>query len=103
MRPDAWFVYRLGERVLVGLLEYDRGTERGDGRWRDKLIAYDALFAGPRLRETTGYVNARVLVVCPAERRRDRLADLIGSHAPEGLAARFWLAAQTVLDRPDLA
>lgn len=92
VRPDAWFILSLEQAVLVGLVEVDRGTERGDRRWREKLGAYGALFAGERLPAVTGYVNARVLVVCPDARRRDRLAELVGQHAGPGLAERFWLA-----------
>ncbi len=107
VRPDAWFVYRLGQRegaesVLVGLLEFDRATERGGRRWLEKLAAYQVLFSGERLREATGYVRARVLVICPTSARRARLADLIAREAAPDLAQRFWLADRTVLNRPDL-
>lgn len=107
VRPDARFVLRLGraggrEAVLVGLAEADRGTERGEKRWGEKLEAYGSLFAGDRLRDATGYVNARVLVVCPDVRRRDALAALIARRADPALAARFWLGARDALERPDL-
>ena len=107
VRPDAWFVHRLGEQdgretVLVGLLEFDRATERGERRWSEKLIAYRSLFFGPRLQDVTGYVKARVLVVCPDHRRRGQLADLIAEKAEPLLAQRFWLAARAGLDAPDL-
>jgi hypothetical protein len=102
VRPDAWFVYGLGERVLVGLVEVDRGTERGDWRWKEKLVAYEALYGSDRLNEVTGYVNARVLVVTPDTRRRDRLAEFIGAHAASGIASRFWLAECLVLRQRDL-
>jgi len=85
LRPDAWFVYRLGER-----------------RWSEKLDAYRSLFSGPRLRETTGYVQARVLVVCPTAARRRNLADLIARKAEPPVADRFWLAESALLDRPEL-
>ena len=106
-RPDAWFVYRLGqhkgrEAVLVGCLELDRATERGERHWAEKLVAYRSLFSGDRLREATGYVNGRILVVCPDARRRERLADLVAERADPELALRFWLADRTVLDRPGL-
>ncbi len=87
---------------LVVLVEYDRDTERGETRWREKLATYGALFAGPRLREVTEYVNARVLVICQDERGRDRLAALITSQAPAVLAARFWLTTRATLDEPGL-
>jgi len=101
-RPDAWFLYRLRERTLVGLLELDRGTERGSRRWGEKLQAYEALFASSRLREVTGYANARVLVVTFSARRRDLLANLIAKHAKTELAGRFWLAERSVLKSYDL-
>jgi len=97
VRPDAWFVLRLGRTVLVGLVEVDRGTERGDRRWREKLDAYGALFAGGRLPAVTGYVNARALVITPDARRRDQIAVFIAD-APKGLASRFWIAEHSVLN-----
>ena len=102
VRPDAWFAYRMGKVVLVGLVEADRGTERGDRRWREKLDAYAALYAGAALREATGYVNARVLVLCPDARRRDGLAELIGRE-DGGLANRFWLAERSALSFSQLS
>ena len=108
VRPDAWFIYRLGEQggreaVLAGLAEVDRATERGGRRWSEKLAAYSVLFAGPRLRETTGYVKARVLVVCSTEARRAGLADLIARTAEPSVAERFWLAERSALGQPDLS
>lgn len=103
VRPDAWFVYRLDGIVLVGLVEVDRGTERGDRRWGEKLAAYGALFADrAALTAATGYVNARVLVLTSDERRRDRLAILIAERAEQALVDRFWLAGSNVLERLDL-
>jgi len=103
LRPDAWFVYRVGRRdgrdaVLVGLVEVDRGTERGDRRWQEKLAGYEALFAGGRLQEATGYVNARVLVITPDQARRERLAALLHRNAAPAIQARFWLAERAVLE-----
>ena len=63
--------------MLVGLVEVDRGTERGDRRWQEKLEAYAALFAGGSLQAATGYRNARILVVTSDARRRDQLAAFI--------------------------
>ncbi len=108
VRPDAWFVLRLGQVVLVGLVEVDRGTERGDRRWREKLDAYAALFAGGCLPGVTGYINARVLVLTPSQVRRDALARFIAAQMREsslstGLAERFWLADQSLLTEGDLA
>ena len=102
VRPDAWFVLRLERPVLVGLVEVDRGTERGDRRWREKLEAYGALFAGGRLPAVTGYVNARVLVIAPDARRRDHLQALVEEHAPALLASRIWLGSHPELDDSSL-
>ena len=105
VRPDAWFALRLSisekRTVLVGLVEVDRGTERGDRRWKEKLDAYGLLYSGTTLREVTGYVNARVLVVTPCVHRRDRLAAFIGQEGC-ALAPRIWLAERSVLSRTDL-
>ena len=103
VRPDSWFVLRLPKAVLVSLVEVDRGTERGDKHWREKLAAYEALFASGRLPGVTGYTNARVLVVCPDARRRDGLAALIAGLAAPSLAGRFWLAECSVLEQADLS
>ena len=106
VRPDAWFVLRLthgdNPTVLVGLIEVDRGTERGNRHWQKKLVAYEALFAGDRLRETTGYRNARVLVTTLGEVRRDGLATCLASGASSALASRFWLTTQAALDQDGL-
>ena len=103
VRPDAWFAYRMGKVVLVGLVEVDRGTERGDKRWGEKLDAYEDLFANrPALAAATGYINARVLVLCPDERRRDTLADLIDRDADPVMMGRIWLVVRDVLDHPHL-
>jgi len=112
VRPDAWFVYKVKPAqddgkptVLVALVEVDRGTERGERHWGEKIAAYEALLAGDALRTATGYMNARVLVITPDERRRDHLACLIaeGAESNAVFAARFWLAEQTVLDGCGLA
>lgn len=103
VRPDAWFVYqvRLAEdggrpTVLVALAEVDRGTERGERHWGEKLAAYGTLFAGNALKEATGYVNARVLIVTPDAQRRDHLAGLI-TKTTSTLASKFWLVEQAAL------
>lgn len=109
VRPDAWFVYSLGRRenreaVLVGLVEVDRGTERGDKRWQEKLAAYESLFSGEALRAATGYVNARVLVVAPDGRHRDRLAGLIATVGSQTISpmtvSRFWISDWLMLNTP---
>jgi hypothetical protein len=102
VRPDAWLVYRVGDSVLVGLLEVDRGTERGSRRWQEKLAAYELLFQRGALRALTGYVNARVLIVTLHARRRDGLADFVAEHASPGLAGRFWLADRSTMNTPDV-
>lgn len=102
VRPDSWFVLKVGEAVLVGLVEVDRGTERGTKRWQEKIAAYTALFHSSRLKETTGYQYARVLVLTPSISRRDNLATLLATHAPADLVSRFWLADQTILQQPTL-
>lgn len=101
-RPDAWFVYRVGEQkgreaVLVGLVEVDLGTEHGDKRWLEKLMAYDALFSSGSLRTATGYVNARILVIVPNARRRDQLSGFIAKQAG-ATPPRVWLATRADLD-----
>lgn len=113
-RPDAWFVYQIGWHppgpeqsgslplVLVGLTEIDRGTERGNVRWGEKLDDYRALFGGIALRSATGYRNARVLVFVPDARRRDSLAELLmtlirDKGYPPRLRERFWLAEHEFL------
>ena len=101
VKPDCWFVLRLGKAVLVGLVEVDRGTERGERRWREKVEGYAALFAGGELPKVTGYINARVLVVAPTERRRDQLAAFV-QDVGGGFASRFWFAEQSVLQEANL-
>lgn len=101
VRPDAWFVLRLQKAVLVGLVEVDRGTERGERRWREKLAAYEELFASGCLSAVTGYVNARVLVVTPNPKRRDQLSEVIEA-ASSRLSSRFWISERAVLEGKSL-
>ena len=101
-RPDAWFVYGFGKRVLLGLVELDRGTERGGTRWLEKLAAYGTLFQTGKLKEATGYSRARILVVVPNAARRDALANLIHNVSSSGLAERFWLAERSCLEQPEM-
>ncbi len=100
MRPDAWFIFQLGNAKLVGIVEVDRGTERGDKRWKEKLLAYDNLYRSPCLKNATGYDNARILTFTPTERRRDALASLIARHAKSDMTHRFWFADMRVLQEP---
>lgn len=124
VRPDAWFVLEIPpqntqkysredekrSQVLIGLVEVDRGTERGRSRWSEKVDAYAALFLSGRLTELTGYRRARVLVICKNEARRDTLAGLIAELAgtielPQSggsLASRFWLTTVTTLESAQL-
>ncbi len=105
VRPDAWFVYGLREPGnLVGLVEVDRGTERGRTRWAEKFVAYTALFSSNRVLEVTGQKQARVLVVTPNATRRD----MLGLWLSEWLSHvdlppdRFWLAEKAALGDVDL-
>lgn len=102
VRPDAWFVLRLQEVVLVGLVEVDRGTERGDRRWQEKLTTYEALFENGDLAAVTGYVNARVLVITPNAGRRDWIAGFIADQNGPA-TSKFWIAASDVMTVPSLS
>ncbi|MBB6053963.1 hypothetical protein HNQ39_005810 [Armatimonas rosea] len=107
LKPDAWFVFEITQKerplVLVGLVEVDRGTERGKTRWAEKLTRYHALFSSDKLLEHTGYKNARVLVLCPDDARRERLAALIAELAgDERLAGKFWLITVPALNQTGL-
>lgn len=99
-RPDAWFVYQLKAgvppTVLVGLVEVDRATERGDRHWSQKVAAYAGLFASGALKEAIGYHRARVLVVTPSQERCDVLLQIIETlcetqRLPLETRERFWL------------
>jgi DNA-binding CsgD family transcriptional regulator len=109
--PDAWFIYQVragaSPTMLVGLVECDRGTERGQVRWEEKLVGYLRLFRGDALRRTTGYERARVLVLTLTIERRERLSELIArfdrEHGLSGeLSRRFWLVEQAALQTPSL-
>lgn len=105
VRPDAWFVYGLRDPgKLVGLVEIDRGTERGQSRWAEKFAGYARLFAGNRILEVTGQKQARVLVITPDATRRDTLAGWLRDWLGEaGLPPdRFWLAEKAVMGNVDL-
>lgn len=105
VRPDAWFVYQVkpaqnGSKptVLVAFVEVDRGTERGERHWGEKLAAYAALFAGDALKKTTGYVNARILVITPDTRRRNHLEGFISENATS-LTFQFCLTQVSALSQ----
>ncbi|MEP6754819.1 MAG: replication-relaxation family protein [Chthonomonadales bacterium] len=102
-RPDAWLLYRFGSRVLVALLEYDTGSEKGAKRWTEKLTAFRHLLSSSRLHAITGHSFGRVVVVCRTAARRDNLAELIAQHAEASLAERFWVAAKSDMLEPDLS
>jgi hypothetical protein len=102
-RPDCLFVLSAGETPVAGFGEMDRGTERGDVRWKQKIGAYGSLFSSSRLRDVTGYQRARLVVVTPDARRRDRLAELIFREAPRPFAERVWLGDRQALEEPDLS
>ena len=104
--PDAWFVYQVNfaepPTVLVGLVEVDRGTERGDRRWGEKLVNYEALFADrTALSAATGYMNARILVFAPDGARRDRLTGFLAEQGRD-TAARFWLTGMETTEEASL-
>lgn len=103
LRPDARFAYRLGRHVVVGLVEADRGTEKGHRRWGEKVAAYGRLFAGGRLRALTGFRNVRVIVTAPGARRRDWIARFAAEHANSELAAAIWVAEGAALAGGNLA
>jgi hypothetical protein len=105
LRPDAWACYRLGEQVLIAIFEADRGTERGNrsNRWDEKIAGYQTLFESGRLKEVTGYQNARVLTITLTAARRDWIAEHIAKKASPELVARFWVAERSVLEAADLS
>ena len=102
VRPDAWFVYGVGERRLVGLVEIDRGTERGLRQWGRKIEDYRTLFETGALKNGTGYANARLLVFTSTERRRNSLTRLLEENAPASLTTRSWLTVQSTTERVGL-
>lgn len=91
-RPDAWFVYGLtNERALVGLVEADRGTERGR-QWEWKARDYEEMLAGPALSQATGgNTKARLVIVTQSEGRRERIAELLSETS---IAAISFVATQ---------
>jgi len=101
VRPDGLAIYRMGERVLVALVEADRNSE-GSIRWKDKLAGYAAVLGSTELRAKTGFQNARLLVVANSEKRRDRLASIISEHAHPSIKARIWIADHGVFGCLDL-
>jgi hypothetical protein len=80
VRPDAWFLFALPSgKTLVGLVEADRGTERGD-RWLAKADGYAQLLGSDELADATGgRRNARLVAVALDEARRDRITRDLGA------------------------
>ena len=77
-RPDAWFTYRINaQRVFTRFVEADRGTERGEKRWAEKIGDYSRLLSGDTVKSLTGYNTARVMTVTLDAARRDQLANLV--------------------------
>jgi hypothetical protein len=102
-RPDAYFAYRMpgSSNTLVGLVEVDRGTERGDGHWKEKIAQYRTLLtAGQQiLMAQTGFKHARVIVVVPSATRRDWLIRLIEKELPAPELRRpFWIVVRESLE-----
>lgn len=100
-RPDAWFVLRLPKVVLVGLVEVDRGTERGDRHWQKKIENYTWLYSNDRLYQTTGYKNARGVVTAPHARRLEKISEIISEHGA-AIADKFWLIVHENLSSLDI-
>lgn len=88
-------------RRLVGLVEVDRGTERGPCRWTEKALGYQTLFAGDTLEQAVGAPRARILVFVPDAARAQTVAALVEQAAP-GTARHYWFTTHTTLDTPDL-
>lgn len=107
IKPDALFVLNLGadtsgeDGILVSFVETDRGTERGNSRWGEKVAAYAALFLSGQLSEIIGYESARVLIVTPNRARTLYLQQFL-QKAMEGhkLITSFWLSEQESLALP---
>lgn len=101
VRPDAWFAHRTeAGKTLVGLVEVDRGTERGDSRWKEKAAQYSGLLTSGQgeLTAVTGFQSARVLVVVPSAARRDWLAGRLVEFVPNEVVRRqFWIVVRPQL------
>ena len=103
VQPDGVLILRLRQgRVLVGLIEVDRGTERGEKHWRMKTDGYAALFASGSLEGFTGYKGARVLVIAHTLERAEHLAALVERLRPEE-AFRYWFTDRQTLATSDLS
>lgn len=106
--PDAIFDQPIARdaatgavRRLVGLVEADRGTERGSERWTEKALGYRELFAADALEKAVGSARARILVFAPNAARIQTLIALITKVAPETLR-HFWFTGHATLKTADL-
>ena len=101
-RPDAFLVYALGSRKLAALVEVDRGTERGEKWWADKLARFGEILTGGVFHELTGLKQGRVLVIAPTEARRHLRAAAHPHGALYGAGAGVRIAHKSVLEGGDL-
>lgn len=101
-RPDAWFLLKISVGTLLGFVEADRGTERGD-QWEKKIREYDELLGSEAMKIATGRRRrARLLVVTLTEARREKLSEQLAASA---IADSAYVATandlyQSGLDRP---
>jgi hypothetical protein len=113
VKPDARFLLQLDVMesgqplILSGLVEVDRGTERGISRWSQKLCAYTSLFADrATLAAATGYVNARVIVITPNATRTNKLIRTLEvlsvEHKMDSESVEsYWIAEKSILENPN--
>jgi hypothetical protein len=108
--PDALFTYRFPKATLVGLVETDRGTERGTEWWDRKLDYYAAMYRTDAILEATGQKSGRMLVVAPNARRRDAIAAMLAARLHttrivdsqlNELRNRFWITEKSTLEKVD--
>ena len=104
-RPDAFLTYGLGSRKLAALVEVDRGTERGEKWWADKLARFGEIMTGGAFHELTGLRQGRVVVIAPTPERRDAICGMLKSLMERTvvLERAFWIAHKSVLEGSDLS
>jgi len=97
--PDGYFVLRTSQGRACFFLEMDRGTMTR-GRFRDKVLAYQAYIASGQYEQRYGTRSLRVLTVTSGPKRLENLK----AEAEEARGGRvFWfttsdeLSANTVL------
>lgn len=78
-RPDAFLTYALGSRKLAALVEMDRGMERGEKWWADKLARFGEILTSDLFYELTGLKQERVLVIAPTVARGYAICGLLHS------------------------